>query len=872
MKTKLLFTSLLTFSFLLSPCLAQVPQGFNYQAIARDGTGNPIINTILPVRITIQSDSLGGTTFWIEEHTSVATNSFGLFSLILGKGVKQTGSAVTSFNAIDWTVTPKFIKTEINYSGWKSMGSSRLWAVPYSMVAGDLSGAVKKLAITGETSDMEEALFEVKNKNGQTIFAVYNEGIRAYVADGAAKGVKGGFSIGGFGTDKGTSQSLFVVSPDSIRAYVDTSTGKTVKGGFAIGGFGATKAKSEEYLRVTRDSTRVYLNDTENKTKKGGFAIGGFNTAKNSGNEYLSVTMDSVKVSKSLLIPRLTTSERDNLPFTPGDALIIFNTTEGCMQIFKNNVWSNIWCFNCAPAFIIQPVDKTICSGENAVFFISATGTSLSYQWYQSTDEGNTWNNLSNGGSNPAIAGANGYILTLSNVPVGRHNFKYRCVVAGSCLPDVTSNAVTLNVGSNPTVITSQPANQQLSGSCTASFSIVSPGHGVTYKWQQSTDGGSIWTNISNGGSGPVYSGATTSGLSLSNVPITSNNNKYRCVVNNLCGSEVTSTAASLTLDTSPIITVQPLNKLVYAGQNTFFDITTSGTGFIYQWQISINGGGTWLNLTNGGSNPAYTGTNAPVLSLSNVPRTFNNYKFRCVLSHPCRPDATSASATLSVPSVTDIDGNIYNTVGIGAQVWMAENLKTTKYRNGNLIGTTNPATLDISGEVTPKYQWAYDGNEINVPTYGRLYTWFAVNDSRNVCPTGWHVPTDAEWTILENYLIVNGYNYDGTTIGNKIAKAMGATTNWNPSPNEGAVGNYTDYLTYRNKSGFTGLPGGIRNYNYIPAFQNLGEAGFWWAATEYDVTDAIYRIINNYNIGFYPGDYNKKQGFSVRCLKDSGK
>jgi hypothetical protein len=93
MKTKLLFTSLLTFSFLLSPCLAQVPQGFNYQAIARDGTGNPIINTILPVRITIQSDSLGGTTFWIEEHTSVATNSFGLFSLILGKGVKQTGSA-----------------------------------------------------------------------------------------------------------------------------------------------------------------------------------------------------------------------------------------------------------------------------------------------------------------------------------------------------------------------------------------------------------------------------------------------------------------------------------------------------------------------------------------------------------------------------------------------------------------------------------------------------------------------------------------------------------------------------------------------------------------------------------------------------------
>ena len=121
--------------------------------------------------------------------------------------------------------------------------------------------------------------------------------------------------------------------------------------------------------------------------------------------------------------------------------------------------------------------------------------------------------------------------------------------------------------------------------------------------------------------------------------------------------------------------------------------------------------------------------------------------------------------------TVPDIDGNVYNTVTIGTQVWMAENLKTTKYRNGDLIGTTTPATLDISGESYTKYQWAYDGNESNVATYGRLYTWYAVTDTRNVCPTGWHVPTDAEWTTLTTFL-------GGESVAGGKLKETG-TTHW---------------------------------------------------------------------------------------------
>jgi hypothetical protein len=102
-----------------------------------------------------------------------------------------------------------------------------------------------------------------------------------------------------------------------------------------------------------------------------------------------------------------------------------------------------------------------------------------------------------------------------------------------------------------------------------------------------------------------------------------------------------------------------------------------------------------------------------------------------------CGNDTPEPKEFVCGDTITDIDGNVYNTVSIGGQCWMKENLKTTKYRNGESIGTTSTATLDISSETTPKYQWAYEGNESNVATYGRLYTWFAITDSRNVCPDG---------------------------------------------------------------------------------------------------------------------------------------
>jgi uncharacterized protein (TIGR02145 family) len=228
--------------------------------------------------------------------------------------------------------------------------------------------------------------------------------------------------------------------------------------------------------------------------------------------------------------------------------------------------------------------------------------------------------------------------------------------------------------------------------------------------------------------------------------------------------------------------------------------------------------------------------------------------------------DSPSSDKTVTSTFIPCSDGdNSYSIVEIGNQVWMAENLRTTKYRNGDLIGSTDPYNKDISGETDPKYQWAYNGNESNVATYGRLYTCYAIMDSRNVCPTGWHVPTNTEWTTLENYLIANGSNYDGTTTGNKIAKSMASTTLWTSSGNPGAIG-FPDYPSKRNATGYTALPGGYRDDT---AFIGMGGYGFFWSSTEFSTTTVRYRYLNYGRVDVYNHYANKRTGNSVRCLQD---
>ncbi|HOW39621.1 MAG TPA: fibrobacter succinogenes major paralogous domain-containing protein [Bacteroidales bacterium] len=503
------------FSLLVS---SQIPEGFNYQALAADAAGTPVRNTDLQAKFTILSDTVNPVIIWEELHSAVRTNSNGLFSVVLGSGTIQPSSLVTSFREINWSSFTAYLKTHIYYQGsWKTMGTSRLWSVPYAMTANNLAGSIPNLLIEGNSTDQEEPLFEVRNKEGQTVFAVYNEGVRIYVDDGA-KGKKGGFAIGGFGSSKESSQDLFIVNNDSIRAYIDPTSVKGKKGGFSIGGFAGSKGSSGDYLNVNADSTIFY------------------------------VRKDSINQSSS--------------------------------------------------------------------FDIIALGQNL-----------------------------------------GQKSL-------------LTANPDTVNI---------------------------------------------------------------TGVLSLQ-------------------------------------------NDLVVGG-----DIAVEG----------------------------------------------------------------------SINQVTDIEGNIYKTVKIGTQVWMADNLKTTKYNDGTLL---TDITSDAGWAALNTGAYCLYNNDATTfkGVYGNLYNWYAIdvagNGGKNICPTGWHVATDPEWTIITDYL-------GGVTSAGKLKEK--GTTHWT-SPNTGAT----------NESGFTSLPGGKRDSG--GGFADIGNAGWFWTSSSSDLANAFIRAMWYNNVGVDSTPQSKNNGYSVRCLKDN--
>ncbi len=213
--------------------------------------------------------------------------------------------------------------------------------------------------------------------------------------------------------------------------------------------------------------------------------------------------------------------------------------------------------------------------------------------------------------------------------------------------------------------------------------------------------------------------------------------------------------------------------------------------------------------------------------------------------------------------TVKDADGNVYTTVKIGNQIWTVENLRTTKFDDGSEIPlvTDSAAWRSLT---TPGYCW-YDNDTNNKGKYGALYNWYTV-DTKKLAPAGWHVPSDSEWTVLENYLIANGYNWDGTTTGNKIAKSMAARTYWIASTSTGAIGN--DF-TANNRSGFSALPGGCRE-DYEGHFRYIGQVGHWWSASVWRALNTYTRSLDDVNDFLFKYDMStKSHGLSVRLVRD---
>lgn len=369
---------------------------------------------------------------------------------------------------------------------------------------------------------------------------------------------------------------------------------------------------------------------------------------------------------------------------------------------------------NAATNITGQPSASIICAGLNTSFSVAATGTTLSYQWQVSTDGGVTYNNVANGG---VYSGATTVTLSITGAPSTMNNYRYRCVINSACSP-LNSNAVILTVNAVPAIST-QPASTSICAGNNVNFAVAAAGTGIGYQWQESTNGGTTWNNIANGG---IYSGATTTTLTLTGVTIGMTAYQYRCIVNGTCAPSATSSAATLTVGSTLVINSQPGSSIVCAGATANYAVNVSGT-VTYQWEESTNGGTTWTSITNGG---IYSNATTANLTLTGVLASMNNNLYRCVVSGNC-PSINSNNASLTVntaPAITAqpvaastvcTSQSTSFTVGAAGTAltyqWQLSTDGGVTYNNlvnGGVYSNVTAATLNITGATNTMNNYRY--------------------------------------------------------------------------------------------------------------------------------------------------------------------
>ena len=217
--------------------------------------------------------------------------------------------------------------------------------------------------------------------------------------------------------------------------------------------------------------------------------------------------------------------------------------------------------------------------------------------------------------------------------------------------------------------------------------------------------------------------------------------------------------------------------------------------------------------------------------------------------------------------SVTDASGNIYETVVLGTQEWMTENLRTTKFNDGTNIPLVSNSS-SWTALTTPAYS-EIGNSDLNSNVFGKLYNGYSVrsttNGGKNICPTGWHIPTTSDWNTFQNYLITNGYNYDGSTTGNYIAKSLAATWGWTGTGSTGAINNT---MTTNNTSDFSALPTGYK-HGGDGTFYDTGSYTLWWVDGPQGTDTNYVRFLKSANSDLTTDFFTIKNGFSVRCIKN---
>ncbi|MDI6832289.1 MAG: FISUMP domain-containing protein [Bacteroidales bacterium] len=475
-----------------------------------------------------------------------------------------------------------------------------------------------------------------------------------------------------------------------------------------------------------------------------------------------SAILDIKSASGGLLIPRMTTAQRDAIS-NPAQSLLIFNTTTICFETYIDGQWQSIWCDSCASLNVtVSASPSTICSGSSST--LSASGAD-SYEW----STGATTNSI---------------IVT----PSASTTYTVTGTTSG-CSTTATVNVI---VNTSPSVTVSASP----STICSGSSSTLTATGADSYEWS---------------------TGATTNSIT-----VTPSVSTTYTVTGTTSGCSATTTA-NVTVNTSPSVTVSASPSPICSGSPS--TLTAAGATS-YQWST----GATTNSITvtpSASTTYTVTGTASGCSATATVNVTVES------CCNPVTPCPTAGPVTYN--------GFTYNTVQIGTQCWMIENIRTTKYRDGTDI--TDGTSTSIWSNSTTSGKWC--PNQGTGSADGLFYDFYAASSTKNICPSGWHVPTQYEFETLQS-------SAGGSANGNKLKDDV----TWNGTNECGWKGKYGGYRA-----------GSGQYYDY----QTSGTFcyGKWWTKTTTGSYAVDFRLYDNGGIQVNTYGSEKKNGVYIRCIKD---
>ncbi|MEI6751561.1 MAG: FISUMP domain-containing protein [Paludibacter sp.] len=871
---KLVFFSLAAI-LLVAIAVAQVPSRFSYQAIVRDEAGNSIKNKEVAVRFSVLSGSVSGSQVYTETQR-ITTNANGLMTTEIGKD-----TLTTSLKNIPWGSGSYFLKTEIDLndgSNFTLNSVSQLISVPYALFAEKANQAKSAESISLTSPDGYNYDLKVDN-TGKIIPTVVPK-----LATLDSITVINSVSFNGFNL----TNKIINTGKDSISQCGicwSTSPNPVISGSHSTG----TLSSLSFTTAVTGLAYNTIYYVRPYSTNKAGISYGkpiqiktpclllttpspiaGDSAAvMNSQAKTYSIAAVSgaksyfwkVPVGAAIVSGQGTATITVNFGTQSGDVKVCavnecdssdwvsktvvlnyssdseFIGTSGTFTDIRDGntykwvkIGTQIWMAENLKAVKYRNGDPITNVTDNTTWFNSTAGA---YCWYNNdyNNYGKTYGALYNWYT---VAESRGIAPQGWHVPSGDEWIQLYDFLGGSSLI-VDSKLKSVGPSFYPnTDATNSSGFSALPSGLRRGNTGVSLGFGASGTFDGYTAYTEWWGNTLDASSNAFVlylDWVHTSSSCRYNYGIKTFGFPIRCVKDIPCPTLTAPVAISGKDTLSTNATAQTYSIVA----------VTNATS--YRWKVPSG-----ASIASGQGTASITvnfGTQSGKIEVCAVNECDSSdwVSKTVVLNYSSDSEFIGTSGTF-----TDIrDGNTYKWVKIGTQIWMAENLKAVKYRNGDVVPNVTDNTAWAA--LTTGAWCDYNNIATNDTKYGHLYNWYTASDSRNIAPTGWHVPTDAEWTTLTTYL-------GGQAVaGGKLKEA--GTLNWN-SPNTGAT----------NETGFSALPGGLRNFS-DGSFGGVGNNGNWWSSSENNATYVWRRYMNWSYSSVGRSSSSKTYGFSVCCVRD---